>query len=67
MVRLLDRVDERMKGEFEAIDRALMRIGTGSYGRCERCGKDIPVTRLQAVPTATTYLSCGETREALKG
>ena len=67
MVRLLDRVDERMKGEIEAIDRALMRIGTGSHERCERCGKDIPVTRLQAVPTATTYLSCCETREALKG
>jgi hypothetical protein len=30
MVRLLDRVDERVKGEIEAIDRALMRIGTGS-------------------------------------
>jgi len=29
-VRLLDHLDERMKGAIEAIDRALMRIGTSS-------------------------------------
>jgi len=66
VVRLLDRLDERMKGEIEAIDRALTRIEAGSYGRCEVCGKDIPVSRLQALPTATTCLSCAEAREALK-
>lgn len=67
MVRLLDRADERMKGETEVIDRTLMRIGSVSDGRCARGGKDIPVARLQAVPTATTCLNCGETREALTG
>ena len=66
MVRLLDRLDEREKLEIEAIDLALTRIETGSYGRCQGCGKDIPVTRLQAMPTATTCLACGEAREALK-
>lgn len=65
MVRLLDRLDEREKREIEAIDLALVRIETGSYGRCQGCGKDIPVARLQALPTATTCLSCGEAREAL--
>ena len=66
MVRLLDRLDEREKGEIEAIDNALIRIETGSYGHCEDCGKDIPVARLQALPTATTCLACGKAREALK-
>ena len=66
MVRLLDRLDERAKREIEAIDRALTSIEAGSYGRCEGCGKDIPVARLQAVPTATTCLACGEAGEALK-
>lgn len=66
MIRLLDRLDERAKREIEAIDRALLRIETGSYGRCERCGKDIPVARLQAVPTTTTCLACGEAGEAVK-
>lgn len=65
MVRLLDRLDEREKLEIEAIDLALTRIETGSYGRCQGCGNDIPVARLQALPTATTCLACGVAREAL--
>ena len=60
MVRLLDRLDEREKLEIEAIDLALTRIETGLYGRCQGCGKDIPVARLQALPTATSCLACGE-------
>jgi len=66
MVRLLDRLDERMKKEIEAIDRALTRIETGSYGRCESCGKDIPVARLQALPTAMSCVACREAHEVLK-
>jgi DnaK suppressor protein len=66
MVRLLDRLDEREKKEIEAIDLAITRIETGSYGRCQGCGKDIPVARLQVMPTATTCLPCGEARESLK-
>ena len=64
MVRLLDRLDEREKREIEAIDLALTRIETGSYGRCQGCGKDILAARLQALPTATTCLACGEAAEA---
>jgi len=66
MVRLLDRLDERAKREIEAIDLALTRIEAGSYGRCEGCGKAIPAARLEALPTATTCLACGEAGEALK-
>jgi DnaK suppressor protein len=66
MVRLLDRLDERAKREIEAIDLALTRIEAGSYGRCEGCGKDIPVARLEALPTATTCLPCSEASEAVK-
>ena len=66
MVRLLDRLDERAKRGIEAIDLALTRIEAGSYGRCEGCGKAIPAARLEALPTATTCLACGEAGEALK-
>lgn len=64
IVRLLDRLDERAKREIEAIDQVLTRIETGSYGRCDSCGKDIPAARLQAIPTATTCLPCSEAGEA---
>jgi RNA polymerase-binding protein DksA len=35
------------------IDRALLRLDDGSYGTCERCGKQIAEERLRARPWAT--------------
>jgi DnaK suppressor protein len=40
------------------IDRALEKLEAGTYGRCERCGQDIPVARLQAVPHASLCVAC---------
>jgi RNA polymerase-binding protein DksA len=64
MVRLLDRLDGRAKAEIEAIDQALVRIDSGQYGRCEACGKDIPSSRLEALPAAATCLACAQAGEA---
>ncbi len=36
-----------------AIDAALRRLDEGTYGRCERCGKEIEEERLEAIPWAT--------------
>jgi DnaK suppressor protein len=36
-----------------AIDAALARIDEGSYGLCERCGREIEPERLEAIPYAT--------------
>lgn len=63
MARLLARLDDRGKGEIEAIDRALARMASGDYGRCEVCGRAIPPARLQAMPEAETCVSCAERRE----
>jgi len=63
MVQLLDRLDERMKAEIEAIDRALVRIDTGQYGRCEQCGKAIPQSRLEALPAAALCMACAQAGE----
>jgi DnaK suppressor protein len=38
------------------IDRALQRIGEGTYGISEVSGKPIPIERLEAVPYATTLV-----------
>ena len=32
------------------VDEALGRLAAGSYGRCDGCGKAIPVARLDALP-----------------
>ena len=63
MVRLLDRLDGRAKAEIEAIDRAFFKLGTEQYGRCERCGKAIPQSRLEAVPAAAMCLVCEQAEE----
>ena len=45
------------------IDRALARIDAGTYGRCERCGQEIPEERLEAVPYATLCVTCKQLQE----
>ena len=40
------------------IDRALERIDEGTYGTCERCGKEIPAERLEARPWAELDIDC---------
>jgi RNA polymerase-binding protein DksA len=64
MVRLLDRLDGRAKAEIEAIDRALFKLGSGQYGRCEKCGKAITQSRLEALPAAAMCMACAEAGEA---
>jgi DnaK suppressor protein len=69
MVRLLDRLDGRAKAEIEAIDRALFKLGSEQYGRCEQCGKAISQARLEAVPAAARCMACeqaGENQAALR-
>ena len=67
LARVLARLDERGNAEIEVIDRALERIDTGDYGRCEECDEDIPLARLKALPTATTCVTCAEARERASG
>ena len=63
MVRLLDSLDGRAKAEIEEIDRTLFKLGTEQYGRCEQCGKDIPRSRLEALPAAALCMACAQAEE----
>ena len=45
------------------IDEALKRIKEGKYGKCESCGKKIPVRRLKAVPYAKHCIQCQSKEE----
>ena len=40
------------------IDAALARIEDGTYGTCTRCGKEIPVERLEVYPWASLCIDC---------
>jgi RNA polymerase-binding transcription factor len=65
---MVDReLDESLEENAEQIvyeiDRALARIDAGTYGRCERCGQEIPPERLEAVPYATLCVTCKQLEE----
>ena len=53
---------ERAREALAATDEAMRRVADGTYGRCTVCGTPIPAERLEAVPDATTCVSCSSTR-----
>ncbi len=46
------------------VDDALVRVSDGTYGVCTVCKKNIPVTRLKAIPHAKLCMKCQEKSEA---
>jgi RNA polymerase-binding transcription factor DksA len=54
LAALLSRARERVA----ELDLALERLRQGTYGVCERCGRPIPVERLEIRPAARTCVSC---------
>ena len=43
---------------YRDIQDALLKIGSGSYGKCETCGEAIEEERLEANPAARTCMNC---------
>jgi len=56
---LIRTIGER-RSQFE---HALRRLAEGGYGRCESCAEPIPVERLEIYPSATTCVTCKQSRE----
>jgi DnaK suppressor protein len=44
--------------QLDQVDAALARIRSGTYGRCATCGGEIGAARLEALPAATTCITC---------
>lgn len=57
---VLERLGQAAQEEVRLLNAALQRIEDGSYGICLRCGGDIAVERLQAVPQAPLCRSCAQ-------
>jgi DnaK suppressor protein len=53
--------------ELSQIEAAIGKIRDGSYGTCDRCGKAIPIARLQALPFSALCIDCQRRREARPG
>ena len=56
-------LDARETAELAAVDAALQRIKSGSYGQCVACGVDIAIARLQAAPEVERCVDCQEKSE----
>jgi DnaK suppressor protein len=54
---------QNARGLLDQAERALARIGAGTYGVCESCGKPIGKARLMAFPRATLCVSCKQREE----
>ncbi|MDD4170177.1 MAG: TraR/DksA C4-type zinc finger protein [Desulfotomaculaceae bacterium] len=50
---------------LEAVDEALEKINTGTYGTCEHCGKNIDPGRLEVIPYTTLCLDCKAVEEEI--
>src|SRR5215471_8635374 len=44
--------------ELAQVERALRRLKSGTYGKCELCTCRIPVARLNALPYSTVCIKC---------
>lgn len=50
----------------EQVERAIDRLGDGSYGSCEDCSARIPLGRLEFQPEATRCVQCQQRRDRQK-
>jgi DnaK suppressor protein len=55
--QLLSIIDQLRDHRVE-VTKALKRIGEGVYGKCERCGNQIPFERLEARPATSLCVTC---------
>lgn len=56
---------EAAEQRLEAVERAIRTLEKGTYGLCERCGRQIEPERLEALPDAALCLSCQREVERL--
>jgi len=55
-------VEYNLETQLKDINLALDKIAKGTYGKCEKCGKEIDEERLKAHPAARFCLKCGENK-----
>jgi RNA polymerase-binding protein DksA len=60
---LLNALGAQDANRLQQIDNALDRINQGTYGRCVKCGKEIPQERLEVLPYALMCVNCASAQE----
>jgi DnaK suppressor protein len=60
------RLRGREKSFLDKIQKALVKIEDGTFGRCEECDEEIQVKRLEARPETTLCIRCKEDQERVE-
>ncbi|HTM43629.1 MAG TPA: TraR/DksA C4-type zinc finger protein [Polyangiaceae bacterium] len=60
------RLRGREKAFLDKIQKALDRIGNGTFGICEECEEPISLKRLEARPETTLCIRCKEDQERVE-
>ncbi len=47
-----------LRANLRDVERALVKLEEGTYGRCDRCGRPIGEERLDAIPWALLCIDC---------
>jgi len=47
-----------LKETLAEVEHAIEKLDEGTYGVCEDCGKEIPATRLDAMPSSRYCIDC---------
>jgi len=56
-------LEENAQAALAQIDRALHKLGNGTYGLCDKCGTAICEDRLHIAPFATLCVDCKRVEE----
>jgi DnaK suppressor protein len=56
--KMLETIGSKDIKRMKLIDSAISRIEQGKYGLCMKCGKRIPIARLEAIPYALMCIEC---------
>ncbi len=56
-------VESNLELKLKDVNEALDRIKEGSFGKCEKCAKDMDKARLEASPTAKLCIDCAKTKK----
>jgi DnaK suppressor protein len=51
-------IGTRLESRLERVERAIAKLGDGTYGTCDSCGTTIDPRRLRAAPESAVCVAC---------
>ena len=63
MGELSSQLAEVENRELQHLEVALKKMKSGTFGKCDACQSNIPLTRLQALPYAAYCITCKRAAE----